>query len=384
MNTRSSLSTHHDVGTTHTQSMEQASELPTRRRMSRRTLLQATLGAVIVGAEASLPFGAASALAEGRKQIVFSWLVPYDPASFASLRQHADVITHVSPTWYIMDGDLSITGRADQAVTRFARERGIRLVPLIKNRDFSATVAHDILVDSQHRARAAEKIASLVLQNNYDGINIDFEGRFGASRDRFTDFLSLLAARLRPEGKLVTVDVVPQLKPAALYPNTSGAAPYDYAALGKICDLVMVMCYSYSDRRPGSLSPLWWLRDVTSFARTQIAADKLVVGMSFYGRHWIVSGSQVTHTDLRQKQALDLLAQSGAHVTRPAPDYTPRFTWEDALGTHIVHFEDATSLDAKLKVVRAAGAAGATFWRLGQEEASQWTVIKIEMSRSMP
>jgi spore germination protein len=379
MNNRSSRSTLLGVSISRTQSMDQISEVLTRRRISRRTLLQAALGAVLVGTEASLPFGASSVLADWRKQFVFAWLVPYDPASFASLRQHADVITHVSPTWYIMDGDLSISGQADQAVTQFARDRGIQLVPLIKNKQFSPSVAHDILATSQRRARAAEKIASLVLQNHYDGINIDFEGHFGASRDRFSDFLARLAVRLRLEGKLLTVDVVPQLKPAAMYPNTSGAAPYDYAALGHVCDAVMVMCYSYSDRRPGSLSPLWWLRDATSFARTQIPAHKLVVGMAFYGRHWVVNSSQVTHTDLKQDQVLALLAQSGAHVTRPAPDYTPRFTWEDAAGMHIVHFEDATSLEAKLKVVRAAGAQGATFWRLGQEAASQWKVIKLEL-----
>jgi spore germination protein len=255
-------------------------------------------------------------------------------------------------------------------------EIGASLVPLIKNKQFSASAAHDILVSSQHRAKAADKIAALVLKNNYDGINLDFEGSFGASRDRYSDFLTRLAARLRPEGKLLTADVVPQLKPPSAYLNTSHAAPYDYAALGAVCDAVMVMCYSYSDRKPGSLSPLWWLRDATTYARTQIPVQKLVVGMSFYGRHWIVNGSQITHTDLKQAQVLELLAQSGAPLTRPAPDDTPRFSWRDAKGEHIVHFEDAKSLAAKLKVVRAAGLAGATFWRLGQEVESQWEVIR--------
>jgi spore germination protein len=346
-------------------------------RMTRRTMLQRMLGAgvAIAGAEALVPLGDLAALAEESTRMIFAWLVPSDAASFASLQQHADVITHVSPTWYTMDGDLSITGQPDPAVAQVAQDQGILLVPLIRNQHFSPTVAHAILVSSQHRARAAEKIAALVLDKNYDGINIDFEGPFGASRDRYSDFLTRLGALLQAQGKLLTVDVVPQLKPASEYPNTSWAAPYDYAALGHLCDAVMVMCYSYSDQKPGSLSPRWWLQEATTYASTQIPVENLVVGTAFYGRHWIVNGAQITHTDLKEAQALALLAQSGAKLERPTRDATPRFSWHDAKGEHIVHFEDAKSLGAKLKVVKAAGAAGASFWRLGQEEASQWTVI---------
>jgi hypothetical protein len=92
-------------------------------------MLQAVLGATLIGTEAWLPFGAGSALAYRRKQMVFAWLVPYDPASFASLQQNADVITHVSPAWYSMDRDLSISGQADPAVVQFARDRGISRPP---------------------------------------------------------------------------------------------------------------------------------------------------------------------------------------------------------------------------------------------------------------
>jgi spore germination protein len=352
-------------------------QTPTRRRLSRRMMLQTVVGTgiTLAGAGALLPLSSGIALASDREKMVFAWLVPYDPSSFASLQKHAEVITHLSPTWYSIDGELTISGEADRAVAQFARDRGIALVPLIKNAQFSPVVAQDILLSSKSRDKAADAIASLVLQNNYDGINIDFEGPFGASRDQYSDFLTRLGARLQPEGKLLTVDVVPQLEPVSTYADTSWAAPYDYRVLGEVCDAVMVMCYSYSDRKPGSLSPLWWLRKATTRALTQIPASKVVVGMSFYGRHWIVNGQQITHTDLKQAQALDLLAQSGAELDRPVYDATPRFTWRDAQGKHIVHFEDAKSLTAKLKVVRAASVAGATFWRLGQEDASQWKVI---------
>lgn len=341
-------------------------------------MLQTTLGAAaaLLGGPTWLALDHSPALARSRKKMVFPWVVPYDPASFASLKQHAHLISHVSPTWYAMRADLSITARVDPAVDAFARSHDIRLIPLIKNDGFSPQVAHDILVTPQQRAGAADTITALVVDNDYDGINVDFEGPFGASRDRYSDFIHRLAVKLHGEGKVLSVDVVPQLKPASSYPDTSWAAPYDYAALGQACDAVMMMCYSYSDKKPGSLSPLWWLREATYQALTQLRPAKLVIGMAFYGRHWIVNGKHTTHSDLKQAQALDLLAQSGAKLQRPPRDATPRFTWQDSDGEHIVHFEDEKSLAAKLKVVQSTGAAGAAFWRLGQEKPSQWNVIR--------
>jgi spore germination protein YaaH len=338
-------------------------------------MLQRVLAAAVGLSLGKLPFAATPGAVSGRKSIVFPWLVPSDPESFASLRRHARAITHVSPTWFTMQDDLSIAGHSSPSIIRFARERGIRIIPLIKNEGFSAAVAQDILASHHSRARAAEEIAGLVLTGGFDGINMDFEGPFGASRQQYSDLPRRLAGHLRPEGKLLTVDVVPQLEPLSTYPLTSGAAPYDYHALGRICDEIMVLCYSYSHRKPGSLSPLWWLRDATAHALTLIPARKLVVGIGFYGRHWIVNGGQITVRDLTQLQAEALLSESGAQLQRPAPDETPRFTWNDAEGTHTVHYEDALSLQAKLKIVHAAGAAGAAFWRLGQEDPTQWDVI---------
>ncbi len=135
------------------------------------------------------------------------------------------------------------------------------------------------------------------------------------------------------------------------------------------------MAYDRATHRPGSLAPLWWVKQTVAYALTQIPAQKLVLGIAFYGRHWIERGKDVTHTDIRQPEALALLASSGATLQRPALDATPRFTWHDAQGQHTVHFEDGPSLAAKLQLAQANGLAGVAFWRLGQEAPSQWQVI---------
>jgi spore germination protein YaaH len=304
--------------------------------------------------------------------------VPDDPDSFASLQQHAHLITHLSPTWYTMGGDLSIASEAWESVIGLAAQHGIRLHPLIRNQDFDPHVAHEILKSSERRREAAERIAQLVLDYDFGGINVDFEGPFGSNRKELSDLIARVSARLRPAGKWVSVDVVAQIRPGSAYQHKRDrwAEPYDYAALGHVGDIVVIMGYDYAYEKPGPISPLWWLRQVLTFASSQIPASKLVMGLPFYGRHWTVKGKHVLHfRGLHQAEALDLLARSHAQLQRPAHDATPRFSWHDGEGEHIVHFEDEQSLAAKLKVVRAAGVAGVALWRLGEEQPSQWDVI---------
>ncbi len=363
---------------------------PDRTRLTRRRLLQSTLtgaAGVVAASVGAAPFrhtplGTASARAAFPPQstpvsalTVSAWLYSKDTASVADLEKEAHHLTAVCPTWYTIGSSGSISSDAQAAVIRLARERGVALVPLFRNAGFDPLIARMVLESPGSRRNMAGRILALVLEHDYAGANIDFEGPFGAYRDKFTDFTAQLATLLHAEGKQVTVNVGPQLQPLSGIPVSSWAAPYDYRALAQVCDAVVLMAYSKSDQLPGSLSPLWWVRDATAFAREQVASGKLVVGQSFYGRHWIVNGSTVTHTDLTQEGAEALLARTGAPLLRPASDATPRFTWQDSLGRHIVHYEDGVSLGAKLQAVLAHGVAGFSFWRLGQEKPTQWDVI---------
>ncbi len=307
---------------------------------------------------------------------VMPWLVESDQGSFAALQRHVAHVTHVSPTWYEIDADLKITSHEDGKVTAFARDHHFKLLPLIRNTGFDAHIALQLLESADRRSALADKIAQLVLDRTYDGINVDFEGSFGDGRDGFTDFVARLAERLRPAGKLVTVDVVAQTHAASLYHASSWASCYDYRALGALVDKLVIMVYDYATSSPGPISPLWWLQDVLSYTFGQVPRAKVIVGLPFYGRHWTTNGGQKSPAEgLKQSQALSLLTRSGAQVDRPERDSTPRFSWTDTDGDHVVHFEDAQSLTAKLQRALGLGATGFAFWRLGQEADSQWDVI---------
>ena len=310
-------------------------------------------------------------------RMTFPWLVPDDPESLASLQRNAGLITHVSPTWYRMTGDLNVASRMTPDVAALARERGIAIHPLIVNEGFDADIAHRILATPESRRRAAEIIAALVFDGDYDGINMDFEGTFGRSRDNYTDLLRRLGELLRPRGKWLTVDVVSQTRPVGEYPvDGSWASPFDYAALGEICDRVMLMGYDYSMAEPGPVTPHWWLEYVIDWALKQMPAARIVVGLPFYARHWVISDEGISPPyGLKQDESIQFVAKSGRQAEYLPRDGTYRAVWSDGAGEHHVYYDNAETLEAKMNLVAKKGIEGVAFWRLGQESADVWKAV---------
>lgn len=341
--------------------------------ISRKRMLQGMVGgaAVLAGADRLPRPMAAAAYAAGAGPMVWAWLLSDEPDSVASLQKQAAHITHLSPPWFSMRSDLSIVGTPDPLVVQFAARHNLALHPLINNDQYDPAVAENILATPQQRAGAAQQIAQLVLQHGFAGINVDFEGTFGAAREPFADFIEQLSGRLRPAGKWVTVDVVPHTSATSI---NAWAAPYDYSRLGLACDAVMLMAYDYSVQQPGSISPQWWVNQVIAFAKTKIDPAKIVVGFPFYGRHWIQANGNITTVDLNQVEAQQFHTWTGAPLVRPAQDATPRFSWRVGNVTHIVHYDDKISLAAKLQAVDPS-LGGVAFWRLGLEAAHQWDVV---------
>jgi spore germination protein YaaH len=349
---------------------------PSETKITRKTMLQGMAGgAAALAGTSRLPEGMTHAgHSAAARPTVLCWLESDEPASLASLQKHASLITHLSPTWFSMRDDLSIAGSPDPLVVQFAARQGLALHPLIHNDQFDPGVAHRILSTPQRRASAAQRIADLVIQHNFAGINMDFEGPFGADRERYADLIARLATRLRPAGKFLSVDVVPRLSPDAPHATTSWSAPYDYARLGAAADAIVLMAYDYSVQNPGPISPLWWVRGVIAYARSQIPPAKLVIGFPSYGRHWITTTGPPSMTALSQVEAQQLLTWTGTLVTRPAKDATPRFSWRVGNAVHSVHYDDRTSLAAKLQAVDAS-IGGVAFWRLGKESTWQWELL---------
>lgn len=107
----------------------------------------------------------------------------------------------------------------------------------------------EMLSSKDGRAQAVEQILKEVTisyqtigKNPYSGVTIDFEGLRSSQKADFTAFLTDLSAALAAMDKTLYVCVSPVLASGSYYDG------YDYEAIGKLADKVILMAYDYEDR----------------------------------------------------------------------------------------------------------------------------------------
>jgi len=283
-----------------------------------------------------------------------------------SLRDHAGQIDIIAPAWFHTDANGTLVGSDSPAVSQFARTHGIKIVPIVSNgAGFQGSVAHALLTDGNRQTNLLDSLQWLVQTYGYAGVNIDFENVPPADRDGFSALMSNIHARLHPLGSLVTAAV--PAKTAEKYTGFGG--PFNYAALAPNLDLAVIMAYDqhYAGSGPGPVADVAWVNDVVSYAKSQIPASKLLLGIPFYGYDWAGHGGgrAVSYADVVNK-----VFATGATIHMDEASQTPSFSY----GSHQVWFENSDSLKAKLNLVTSNNLAGWGAWRLGQEDPNFWTL----------
>lgn len=340
-------------------------------------LVPRLLTALLVAAVALVPpFNTGASSLSPRStvgKVRWAYYVPYAPNSLASLREYVSALDYLSPYWYRMDGegnlissgDGEINDRNRGAVLDLVRTHGVKVLPMIKNRETYADFTA-VLAQPEARAYAIENVVRMTVDGGFAGAHIDFEGISPEDRPHLSGFMNDLAAALRPRGKLVT-----QAVPAKDRERTTGwAGAYDYAALGAANDLVVIMTYGYGTGVPQSTAPYPWVAGSAAFISSQIPAEQVLLGLAWYGYDWNLTQGGVaslTHAD-----AVARAQANQATIEFDERTQTARYTYEAGGDRHEVWFEDRRSNDAKMGLVFRYGLAGAAGWRMGHEDPGIW------------
>ncbi|RLF20462.1 MAG: hypothetical protein DRZ82_02155 [Thermoprotei archaeon] len=302
----------------------------------------------------------------------WGWVVHYDPKSKESYFKNHEKFTWVSPTWYIVNEE----GRVveiyyDEELVRRSREWNIKVIPLIANKDFDPAIVHMILSDENLRKNVIESIIRIVLERGYDGINIDFEGIPAEDRELLNKFVLELSFELHKYDRILTIDVPAKTRDV----KTGWAGAFDYAFLGRYCDLVIIMIYDYhwSGSEPGPISPLGWFKDVLRYAKTVIPKEKIVAGIPFYGYDWIIGGrgKGVTYDG-----AINIAKKYGATIVFSEEEGEAYFKYSKNGEQHEVWFNTAESTRLRLSVAISMGIKKIAAWRIGQEDPKTWDLIE--------
>lgn len=191
------------------------------------------------------------------------------------------VLTGVEPISDVVYFSMVVNdvGRLDQAIPRpqFPVVSGRKQrVHLVVNAPSNRSLMYWCLVkDLQTREGLMRDIVAACRE--FDGVQIDFETIRPQDRLAYLAFLTELKASLGP-GKILSVAVLARTR------KLDDA--FDYAAIGGIADKVLVMAYDEHWRTgsPGPIASLDWCRQACRFARQNVPAEKLVMGLPLYGR----------------------------------------------------------------------------------------------------
>jgi spore germination protein len=258
------------------------------------------------------------------------------------------------------------------AITRL-REAGLPVVPTLANitaGNWSYGPVARTLHDPALRRQQVAAIVALVVAHRYTGIDIDYENLHAGDRQAFTAFITGLAAALHAHGKILSV---------AVFAKTSNAGygganlAQDYAAIGRAADQVRVMAYNYhwAASAPGPVAPIGWVRAVLRFARTQIPASKIILGVPLYGYDWS-GGHGAAITWLR---AFQLGTRYHVRPHYDAAAQEPWFSYTAGGRRHVVWFENQASSRAKFEAAAGPGTGGVFLWMFGYEDGRTWGAL---------
>ena len=106
------------------------------------------------------------------------------------------------------------------------------------------------------------------------------------------------------------------------------------------------------------------IRRVLDYAVTVMPAGKILLGFSNYAYDWTLPWQQGTAARvLSNAGAQELAASRWAEIRYDTKAEAPWFNYTDPAGKrHVVWFEDARSIRARLKLVEEYGLAGVSIW----------------------
>lgn len=364
---------------------------------------------------------------------VTGW-IPYWAASAGArdARSNLDVLTSVMPFAYSLQPsgdfkDLAGMNKSTwQRLMKDAKKKDVTVIPTFMASN-GATI-HTLLSDRSTRQELVEEIVSIVEEEDYDGADIDFEGKKASTRTSFSLFLKELRDEL--DGKILSCTIEARTPPSSLYRVVPATIEYanDLKDIGKYCDRVNVMTYdqqradlTLNGKRKGTpyypVADPEWVEKVIKLMDNDIPKEKMRLGVATYGREvqvkvspqWFESYTQVRAVNPDQasdtakkfkvkpfennagEQSFTYVPKDAAVQLRDFPDApkgTPKgeeaalraLAYANKTGksvyVNMVWWSDADAIEEKVELAKELGLAGVAIFKIdGGEDEDIWDLF---------
>ena len=235
--------------------------------------------------------------------------------------------------------------------TARSQNSDIKIYISLAGGDFSYKIANtwkNFLASPQDRPILIDKIVTYVVDNNFDGVDVDLEWNYVT--EGYSDFLVELRDALKVQSKGIT----------AAYPSETKYDNLNAAALNAL-DFINIMSYDYTGpwnaSSPGQHSSYNHAKRGVNFWKNTvgISPSKLTLGVPFYGYDFQNSTTVETFT------YLSMLTSDVSNSER------------DNVGNK--YYNGRPTIADKVKLA-ARNLSGIMIWELGQDAFSEYSLLE--------
>ena len=330
------------------------------------------------------------------------------------LFKNKDLMKEVMPFWFSLKSptvirDDYVSGNPSWPMADtvcLMRRAGLQVIPTMTD-GTDKLVLSEYLSNATTRTTLVKTIVELVMKNNFDGIDLDYEGfafvdgnsTWSKTAPRWVAFVKELSVALRANKKLLSVST-----PYLYNPNEAqkGYFVYAWAEIATSIDRLRIMTYDYSVAKPGPMGPLSWTEKTIQYAISVMPASKVYMGLPGYGRDWITSVNGKCPTSappgliggakaatFKMNYAAAKAAIDGAipiyneKFGEATYNYSQSYNGLSATGAstactvnRTVWYQNARSFADRMALVAKYRLGGAAMWTLGMEEVEATTQIR--------
>ena len=350
---------------------------------------------------------------------IYSGWIPYYSmkTSLPAALNNIDLMKEVMPFWYTLKyngSKVSITDLYTPANPSVPisqplatmKSVGLTIIPTITDGTDKLVLANLLSTDTG-RTMAVQAISDLVTQNNYDGIDLDFENfafvdgntSWDNTKPNWILFVKQLGAALHANGRLLSITSPYLLDPAS---GKKGYYVYAWSEIAPFIDRLHIMTYDYSVANPGPIGPITWTENTIKYAVSVIPASKVFVGLAGYGRDWVTKVDGICPADVAKtitpsakaatfimSNAAALAAGYGATITYNDSFQEATFTYQktyngntstglatSCTATRTAWYQDARAYQARAQLVAKYRLGGIVAWTIGFEDQQAITNIR--------
>jgi len=320
---------------------------------------------------APLDAQAASSSRSSSKIEVSGW-IPYwrTEAGTKDAKKHLSQMTEINPFAYSVraDGSLADTAKIDgkdwQRLIKDAEKKRVKVIPTVMWSDTNAI--HTVLSNPTTRAAHVKAIADLVEDQDFDGIDIDYEGKKAETRVYFSAFLSELNDAL--DRKQLDCTIEARMPLEARFSGTPPANieyANDLKEVNRYCDRVRIMTYDQQTADVqlnnvarnakeiyAPVADVKWVEKVVNYMGQDIDKKKMVIGIATYGYIYQI----MPNTDGSGYGYIKVEAFNPAYGTQIAKEYklTPERNRAGELSLSYVPKDQTSSLPNQAALARLA------------------------------